>query len=329
MATGDIQLQAPRSDWNLETEEDAPEVARYRWRLLPTAWIHFLLVELFHVYLATLSWRSLMITVNARCLMKAHHISIAGIERYFADLYFLGHASADKISFNKGNSLKLPEATVKTVSVEIWWLIVAWILPAAAIILFLYAMICFCSGKHWSFESGSYLYFTWHFKRSWQYVWCVRIMALSPVILPFLWIVQAFLYTDSSDFVVNLELMWDCTPSGLLLTFALCRLVPNCPVHYWRDCQEFQGTMFRRSFISMFLGTNASFGLKLVDALWTADHGDATRLTRYVPNPNEARLLLEACKRAQLAEGVEAVRRRQLRQEASHNGLADHGFSAL
>merc|ERR1711974_147043 len=85
--------------------------------------------------------------------------------------------------------------------------------------------------------------------------------------------------------------------------FALNLLAfPTAAVHTWDSCDEFLALTFRRHWLCLLMQTNAGFGAKLVDALWTAQHGDMSRLRKYSPDPGQADKVLEICRRAQQVE---------------------------
>jgi len=273
------------------------------WRRLPTAWVHLFLVELLHIYLAILSWRSLINTVNSKCSMLKHHIGTARIQQYYSDLYFFGHADAVHLDFNKGKPLVLPEQSIWDHAINVPWFIIGWTLPLGACALLLYIVARFASASIWSFEEAKYLNFTWLLPRQRPYQYCIAFMASGPVLLPIVWFIQVIIWTDGREEVNQLTVMKSCTLSGVMLLFSLDLLAfPTAPSHDWHSSPEFLKLTFRRSLVSLFLGRNNSFGLKLMDALWTAQHGDSSRLKRYVPNPGMVSKVLQICTRAQERE---------------------------
>ncbi|CAE7230899.1 unnamed protein product [Symbiodinium pilosum] len=86
---------------------------------------------------------------------------------------------------------------------------------------------------------------------------------------------------------------------------------PSVPCHDWAS--EFQSLTFRRPMLHLILGSNKSFGLKLVDALWAAELGDLSRLRRYLHDPESAEEILRICRDVQRAE-ADASRRLRIMQ---------------
>lgn len=270
------------------------------WKALPTAWIHLLFIECFHIYVVVLSWHSLVVKINAKCAMIEHHVSTAEITSYYGSLFFFGFAREVALDFNGGHELVLPEAYIWTEGVNIPWFLVAWTVPCAAAVLLVFIVWRSLERGLWSFESARYLDFTWHLSKTRAYRLCVGAMAVGPVVLPLLWFVQVMIWTWGEQRSQQLGVMISCTPNGLLLLLSLDMLAfPTYPVHYWGGNPDFLRLHFRRSWLSLLLQRNSSFGCKLMDALWTAEHGDLSRLKRFVPDPHEIEYVLDVCRRAQ------------------------------
>jgi hypothetical protein len=158
----------------------------------------------------------------------------------------------------------------------------------------------------WSFESMAYLRFTWRLYKMPGFRYCVGLMCIGPVALPLLWIIQIFVFDLKGQWTV----LGESIPSGLLLLFALDFLAfPTTPVHEWpRNDEQLASIQFRRSLLHLFLGGNNNFGMKLMDALWTAKHGDLSRLERYLADSRQARSVLELCCLEQQAEAEKKAR---------------------
>ncbi|CAK0890383.1 unnamed protein product [Prorocentrum cordatum] len=186
-------------------------------------------------------------------------------------------------------------------------------------------MIFICSNLYlagiWSFESLAYLRFTWKLYRRPGFRYCVGLMCIGPVFLPLLWIFQILAFDLQSQWTV----LGQSIPSGLLLLFALDFLAfPATPVHEWSSNDEqLASTQFRRSLLHLFLGGNNSFGMKLIDALWTAEHGDLSRLERYLADPRQAPSVLALCRREQRAEAED--RSGRLRRKAAPGAEGSDG----
>lgn len=308
---------------------EAPGLLRWRVRL-PTALVHLLVVELFHVYLAVFSWCRLVNNVNSHCAMREHFEDTARIERYFSDLFFLGSTGQELVDFKNvsdpfflghservhmsvkfnGTSLLLPATSIDGANVP--WIVIAWTLPIGACLVILYVLVSFNSAGIWSFESGLYLDFTWHIFRRSEYKWCIGIMASGPVLLPILWLIQIIIY----DLENQLSVLEGSSLSGLLLLFALSSLAfKNTPIHHWRTSEEFLRIKFRRSILHLFFSNNASFGMKVVDALWVADYGDLSRLKHYLADASQADIVHRICRDAQASESKS--RHRELGEDVS------------
>jgi len=298
------------------------------WRRLPTAWIHLFLVECRHIYLAAACWYHLLNNINARCSMLSHQIGTSRIERYYASLFFFGYAPEVRVDFNGGKPLVLPEQYITDEGVNVPWIILAWILPLAAVLLMVFIIYTFAAVGTGDFGSARYLHFTWHLARRKPYQYAVALMAVGPVLLPAVWFFQVVWYTTDKEQYVNLWVMKECTVSGLLLLFSLNLLAfPSAAVHRWDSSPDFMALHFRRSWLCLFLQSNYSFGAKLVDALWCAQQDDSSRLERYVPEPGMAEKVLLICTRAQNHE-VSARRDAELvRLRRSTSGGSDSSKS--
>ncbi|OLQ04405.1 hypothetical protein AK812_SmicGene12521 [Symbiodinium microadriaticum] len=144
---------------------------------------------------------------------------------------------------------------------------------------------------------AAYLQFSWDIVRMPEYRWSVGLMALAAMLLPVVWILQILMFNLPDQ----LNVLKGSVLSGLLLLFALDQLAfPSVPCHDWAS--QFQNLAFRRPFLHLILGSNKSFGLKLVDALWAAELGDFSRLRRYLPDPDIAEEVLRICREVQRSE---------------------------
>lgn len=288
------------------------------WRRLPTALIHFILVELRHVYVAVFSWYHLMRDANVMTAMSAHYKTDSRLEDYFTRLFFWGSTQQEvihcnnvsdvfflaqaernqqKLQFN-GSSLTLPATTLEGGNIP--WLVLSWSLPVGAAVLTMYMFFNFAIQRLWSFESARYLNFSWHLYKAPAYRWCVALMACGPVVLPFMWFGEIVAYNLWDN---QLNVLRRCAIAALVLLWALNILAfPTTPVHYWQSNADFLDLRFRRSILHLFFGSNAGFGMKFVDALWTAQHGDLSRLKRYATDPDKADEMLRICRQAQKTE---------------------------
>lgn len=270
---------------------------------MPTAWIHFCFVESFPIYTAVLSWHHIMNQINTRCELLFHHIDTSLIENYFSDLFFLGYARRVELDFSgvgSSGSLQLPDRSVEGVDVP--WLIIAWILPTGAGLLYFYVWLIFASECIWDFQSGAYLHFTWGLPRKKPYQVLLVVMASAPIILVAVWIFQLFAYADEFVYDVNARVLYSVLLPFIFFVMSLLTLAfPHTPMHAW-DGDDMEKLMFRRAWIAMFFQRNEKFGMKFMDALWTAQNGDFSRLARYLLDPSAAETALEICRRAQQTE---------------------------
>ena len=299
---------------DMESDELNAQAEAPLWRQLPTAWIHMVIVECAPIYLAVFAWLRLIANVNLRTAMGSQFELSSRLEGYFyylflfgstestttylpnvTDTFFLGHAQKSESVFYNGTMLTLPATSIDGANIP--WIVLVWLLPAgAALLLLLYFVVAVKHGI-WSFDSGEYLHFSWDIIQAPEYKWCVGLMSLAAILLPVLWTGQILAF--------NLQDQWRVLQgsilSGVLLLFALNQLAfPNVPRHDWGS--DFKKITFRRPFLHLFLGTNKSFALKLIDALWAAQHGDASRLRRYLVDANLAPVVLQICSEAQEAE---------------------------
>lgn len=287
---------------------------------LPTALIHFLAVECLHVYLAMLSWWSLVVDVNVKVAMMLHKVDVSPYARFYSNLYFWGSTREAIIN---SSTVVLPAQTIMTYQTDVPWLILNWVFMMGAIVLLLYVLGCFMmQGPFWSFEDGSYIHFTWRIVRSTTYMSCVSVMTVSAVLLPLLWIVQVFLYTKGQMYSNNLKVFVHSWKSGLLLVLALVKLGSFRMIPYWhtrRSSDPVQSVSLRRRPLQMFLSANASLGPKLLDALWAAENGDLRRLQASLKDPAAADGFLAACKREQRSYGATRA------SDAARSSNMEHG----
>lgn len=270
------------------------------WQRLPTAWIHLAFVECRHIYLAVACWYHLLNNIKARCALLKHHICTSRIERYYASLFFFGYAPEVRVDFNEGKPLVLPEQYIANEGLNVPWILLAWILPLGAVLLMVFIVYTFAAVGTRDFGSARYLHFTWHLARRKPYQFAVALMALGPVLLPAIWFCQVIWYTNHKEQYINVWVMKECMLSGLLLLFSLNLLAfPTAAVHRWDNSPDFMALQFRRSWPCLLLQRNYSFGGKLVDALWCAEHGDSSRLEKYVFKPSMVQKVLLICSGAQ------------------------------
>mmetsp|Transcript_43833 Transcript_43833/g.121792 ORF Transcript_43833/g.121792 Transcript_43833/m.121792 type:complete len:365 (-) Transcript_43833:121-1215(-) len=288
------------------------------WRRLPTAWVHFLWVELRHVYIAVFAWQALIIHITAKVYMSNHGIidATAEIRQHFWNKYFKGYAPETQLTFNGNTTLVIKEGSVNGFGIA--WCMVVWILPASACTLVVYSLVCLAREGLWSFENGGYLRFTWNIARSPMYGYLVVAMSVSPLMLLIVWFIGAHVFPKSPKSLDNnFYIMEGSLLSICLLLFSLNRLAfPSTPVHHWKR-EEMLLLKFRRSLLHFLLGSNASFGMKLTDSLWTAQieselHGqlpEGSGLLRYFWSRDAAEAALSVCRRAQLEEAKESCSR--------------------
>ena len=77
-------------------------------------------------------------------------------------------------------------------------------------------------------------------------------------------------------------------------------VVPGIPVHDWHKCDDFLKIEFQRKIAHLFdplHGNNTNFGLQLVNALYSAEHGDLELLRFFlaVPHPDPECRLKQGC----------------------------------
>lgn len=285
------------------------------WRRLPTAWFHMLCVECIHIYLAVFAWFRLVANVNLRTAMGAHFHLQDHLEGYFYNLFLFGSTTSTSLHlsnvtdtfflgqeqreqptvFYNGSMLTLPSTSIDGANIP--WIVLVWLLPLGAAFLIILHLVLLARRRVWSFDCGAYLQFSWDIVRMPEYRWSVGLMALAAMLLPVVWILQILMFNLPDQ----LNVLKGSVLSGLLLLFALDQLAfPSVPCHDWAS--QFQNLAFRRPFLHLILGSNKSFGLKLVDALWAAELGDFSRLRRYLPDPDIAEEVLRICREVQRSE---------------------------
>merc|ERR1712194_640795 len=189
-------------------------------------------------------------------------------------------------------------------------------MPLTTGLLMVYIVFKFVPQRFWSFEDARYLLFTEQLPKSMYYIWLVRGMAVAPVLLLVLWVVQIIMF--------DLQDQWHVLQSSIfntiLLLFALDKLCRVPAVHNWHCSKDFEALTFYRPFLHLVFGTNVNFSLKLTDAVFSAMHGDKSRLERYLPDPTEVMQVVEIFRDAERKE-VEATRiRRDEREQRAQLG---------
>jgi hypothetical protein len=297
---------------------DRREIASgmFDWRKLPTAWLHFPLMECAHLLASCYAWRSLLSTINTTCAMNKFFEESWRMQNYFTTLFFLGKVSSvnftlpnvtddffvnsgERILFT-GSSLILPSTSVQ--GSNFVWLLLAWTLPFGAGMLVLTYVYTFLGKCLWSFESFEYLEFTLNVYKTRKYKCCIGIMFIGPIVLPLLWIAQIIVYQLADQTLAFQR----CTLHGILLVWGLTGLWdPHFPQHEWRAWMEDfneAGIQLRRPLLHLLLSSNKTFVLRLNDAFSSAQHGDLGRLRRYLRDPSQASHALQIWMKLQRCE---------------------------
>lgn len=329
----------------------------------PTAFPHFLLIECWPILLTPYLFNKLVTDVNVKIEMHVHEMNVSKFYKYCRSKFMLARAQKVDIPLK---SVHLEEVTPSTLpGTQMVWVAMAWIFYLAAIALELGVIVAFFrpGRRFWSFNEGAYLHFTWHLPRQAWYRRYVMVMAFAAIILPLVWIVQAWIYDrddrdDRDDregerwggerFWVNVRVFSEEWFTGLSMLFSLVKLgafrlkLVAClspslglqeGVRYWwvRDASDHvKERSFRRPgwLLDSFMEHNAGFGGKILDALWAAEHEDLTKLMACLESQNaeEAREFLEQCQAAQRAEGLERLeKQRQQMHEQEMSDLAAGG----
>lgn len=215
-------------------EASAPERAILN--MLPTAWIHFLVVECFAIWASVGSWVVLVPTIQVNTATTSA-VQTTQFQGYFRSLFFFGSASgvnvsyttvkdmyfianrSDNCSFSFENdcntgiqwvantvhdslstcTLSLPSTTIDEASNGLW-LAVAWTLPFFTLCFIAMLVGSLCQSGIWSFDSIAYLEFTSDLYASKKYKLGGLSMAIGPICLALLWAVQIVMYgLDQKD----------------------------------------------------------------------------------------------------------------------------------
>merc|ERR1712060_662546 len=91
--------------------------------------------------------------------------------------------------------------------------------------------------------------------------------------------------------------------------------------HYWHKVEDFQNIKFARPFLHVLFGNNQNFGLRLIDAVFTASRGDKSRLESYLPDPSKADEVVKVFEHA-VDEEVKFKRLRDAQRSESAGGRA-------
>jgi len=199
------------------------------WHKLPTAWIHFVVVECSAVWAALGSWVVLIGQIQTTTSIGNVVQDVA--QKYFISLFFLGFTVEQSATFSgvkdpyfiddpeetpikwfatyqdkddctsqlKQCTLVLPATSLKFLSANFVWLLLAWALPFTAALLVFYKLFCLARSGIWSFETLAYLEFTEHMYASMQYKVMSALMAVSPIGLIVLWVAQIVIFQLSNQ----------------------------------------------------------------------------------------------------------------------------------
>lgn len=304
----------------------------------PTALPHFLLVECWPIVLTPYLFNKLVTDVNVKIEMQDHGMQEHVFYDYYRGRLLLGTAQEVNITFDP---VHLREVTPSTLpGTQMVWVALAWLfyLTAAALELGVLVAFFWRGNRFWSFDEGAYLHFTWHLPRRPWYRRLVVVMASAALVLPLVWIVQAYLYDDQHRLGADVKVFLAEWFTGLSMLFSLVKLgafrlkLGAClspsfglqeGVRYWwvRGASDHvKERRFRRPgwLFDSFMEHNAGFGGKLLDALWAAEHRDLTKLAACLESQDveEARAFLEECRAAQRAEGLERQEMQRLPMHA-------------
>lgn len=194
------------------------------WHRLPTAWIHFVVVECSAIWAALGSW--IILIGQIQTTTSIGKVVQDASQKYFMPLFFLGFTKEQNVTFSgvkddyfvdnvterpiafyptfedKDNcwskltqcTLVLPETPLAMASGNGPWLIIAWALPFSAALLVAYKLFALARSGIWSFETIAYLEFTEHMYSSTHYKVGSALMAISPLGLILLWVSQIVLF---------------------------------------------------------------------------------------------------------------------------------------
>jgi len=202
---------------------------------LPTAWIHFVVVECSAIGAAVGSWVVLIGQIQTTTAIGkvAHDVAMS----YFLPLFFLGSTGEHSVNFSgvkdkffvdnvtehpitfyatfenkddctsqlKQCTLVLPTTSFSLNSGNMPWLIIAWTLPLSAALLVAYKLFALARSGIWSFETLAYLEFTEHMYSSMTYKVGSALMAISPVALVLLWVTQMIVFNlgDQTEALIS------------------------------------------------------------------------------------------------------------------------------
>lgn len=226
----------------------------------------------------------------------------AGIQKYFQTLFFLGSVPEMQLNytgvsqdffvqnltetpigwFSSGSNdsltctLVLPATSIGLTSVNMPWLIVAWILPVCTFAFVLYLFVTMIRSGVWSFEEMAYIEFSFDTYASRNYKIGSLSMALGPLALAILWGSQVVIYQGDGEW----EAFKKSIPSMFVLILAVKTIcLPWVRGHHWNTngaTEEFLKLRLRRP-IKMLnptdtSGHNSVFSLNFAHALWLAKH---------------------------------------------------------
>jgi len=249
------------------------------WRFLPSAILHFLFVEVRAALAAVASWFMLCLNI-----------------KYLTDV----GENAEHLSARERKEL----GEMKDLAM---WIVFALVfVPAVLLIVYGLFGFVFQAGAPMSCGSGAYLGWTWKLERDKVYKALVMAMSFTPLVtfctvgydIVELWL-QVERHREHKEWRTDANTLEQlvlniAVPSGVMLAALIGLACPQFPPNGW-DQEQLSSILLARSWPQCFQA-NDLFGLKLVDALWKAEHGKPDELQNFLACPEEETIVRHVCR---------------------------------
>jgi len=305
-------------------------------RAWPTAFVHFLTVELAPAFIAILSWvnltRQFQLERRLEDVYERVDAVLACVRSQINAVFYsvsLRYQSVEaclgaefRVASDLQNGTWTSDLENRTLVRDLGWQDVdpsMWIirtilwLPIAV----LCALICYCvvalfvNGST-NAGSGAYANFCWRIERQRPY----KVLALS-VFHFVVCICVAMLFASGLRYFALLRqhgaakffelFSRTAVDIGALFLSVHSLSHPAILPHSWADNADFGRVIFRREWSQTVSFSCDYFGLQLTDALWRARCGDFEHLRAMLEEPDQAEVVLEICTTLQRIEDMEEI----------------------
>lgn len=242
------------------------------WPYFPSALLHFLFVEVRAVTVAAMSW------------------------------HFLCHNMVEMGDLSDVKDQALIDKAVFIV-------FCGYAVPAVLFMLYGFYSFVVHAGAPMNVGSGAYLGWTWRLEHNRAYRVLVLLMFVVPMLVMLMvsWDIAEIWVQDGKGGRSNVGSGWKheyrnhdtlvsafVIPTGVMLVALVGLLSPQMPPNGW-DPEQLSGLLFSRSW-GQCMQPNDIFGLRLIDALWKAEHGKNDDLKDFLSDPDDQKIVMHVCR---------------------------------